>query len=152
MQKVSRICIREGTNDRNGPQTIGIHLPKTHTECTTRLQRIIFDVSQYAPRVIYKKGKDIPIADTMSRDCEQSNIINPPEEDFQVCVVLAASKTATEEIRQHTRQDRQLQELIKYVQEGFPENIRSLPHHIKPYCGKVIGVFVSAFPGQFSAR
>lgn len=34
-----------------------------------RLQRIMFDVMQYSPEILYKKGKDIPLADALSRDC-----------------------------------------------------------------------------------
>jgi hypothetical protein len=33
-----------------------------------RLQRILFDIAQYAPKVVYKKGKEIPVADLLSRD------------------------------------------------------------------------------------
>lgn len=42
---------------------------KPLTNAPARLQRILWEILQYAPQVVYKRGTQIPIADTLSRDC-----------------------------------------------------------------------------------
>lgn len=37
-----------------------------------RLQKILYDVMSYAPKVKYVKGTSLHIADTLSRDCDHS--------------------------------------------------------------------------------
>ncbi|KMQ86100.1 hypothetical protein RF55_15019 [Lasius niger] len=58
---------------------------KSLTNAPARLQRILWEVLQYAPHVVYKRGTQIPIADTLSRDClhptGNGNINHPDDND-----------------------------------------------------------------------
>lgn len=97
-----------------------------------RLQRIIFDVRQYSSIVVYKKGTDIPIADALSRDCKQVNN-DLQEEELEVQIILAMSKEAREEMTEAVRKDDELQTLLVFIQNGFPDTQEELPNGAKPY-------------------
>ncbi|XP_036347774.1 uncharacterized protein K02A2.6-like [Rhagoletis pomonella] len=98
-----------------------------------RLQRILWDIIQYAPKVIYVKGCKIPIADTLSRDCEPNEV--EEEEEYQVNVTISNSmdehlyKLFVDE----TEKDSELQMLKTVVLNGWPETGQKLPAPIKKY-------------------
>lgn len=71
-----------------------------------RLQRILWDVIQYSPRVTYKKGTQIPIADTLSRDCNPVEAND--EEKFSVHIVLSFTDEARERFVKSTAEDLEL--------------------------------------------
>ena len=52
-----------------------------------RLQRMILRTQKYSINVQYKPGKELLIADTLSRACQQSNSINELTRDFEVNVI-----------------------------------------------------------------
>lgn len=85
-----------------------------------RLKRIRLDVSQYNPRVIYVRGKDIPIPDILSRD-----VLNQQkdefEEELEVHIVLQMSKRAAGELREHVILDHEIQLLKQTIMTGWPD-------------------------------
>lgn len=96
-----------------------------------RLQRILFDVLQYAPKVIYIKGTEIPIADALSRNCIQ---IKPTyEEEIEVQIVLSMSEQVMAQFVKATKNDDELQTLIKVIQDGWPNDSKSVPMKIKKF-------------------
>lgn len=96
-----------------------------------RLQRILWDVIQYSPRVIYKKGTHIPIADALSRDCHP--IHAKDEEEYSVNLLLAFTDEARERFIKSTAEDLELQLLKQVVLRGWPEDNRKLPEAVKKY-------------------
>lgn len=93
----------------------------------------MFNLTPYSPKVIFKKGIEIPLADFLSRDCEASNLKYEPEEDLKVAVVLPMSLDAREELNVATKEDPHLQLLLKTIMQGFPENINDLPTELQHY-------------------
>lgn len=89
----------------------------------SRLQRIIFDVLQYSPKVVYVKGTQIPIADILSRDslCE-NEVDDIRAKDFEVNLVLTMSANAKTEMVRETAADCVLNQLIEIIQSGWPNN------------------------------
>lgn len=94
----------------------------------------MFDVMHYNPKLIYKKITEIPIADALSRDCDDQIKLDDEKEILEVMVTLAMSKTAKDELIEVTAKDEELQLLIKYIQQEFPEEKEDLPPNIRHYC------------------
>ncbi len=54
---------------------------KKHLEdAPARLRRIMLDVMIYRPEVTFKKGSELFIADTLSRDCDVKPVNSEPED------------------------------------------------------------------------
>ncbi|GBP14486.1 Uncharacterized protein K02A2.6 [Eumeta japonica] len=98
-----------------------------------RLQRIMFNLTPYSPKVIFKKGTEIPLADFLSRDCDASNLKYEQEENLKVAVILPMSLNAKEELINATKEDSHLQLLLKTIQQGFPEKVNELPTELQHY-------------------
>lgn len=101
-----------------------------------RLQRILWDVVQYAPKVIYVKGTKIPIADALSRD-----ITNPEEatddfkskEEYMVLSMFSVDTNTQNHLIKMTDEDSELQLLKAVVLRGWPEETNKLPECIRKY-------------------
>ncbi len=96
-----------------------------------RLQKILWDVLQYSPTVKYVKGPEIPIADTLSRDCNPNEY--EEEEQYAVNIVLAMTKEAEQRFIEATQNDFELRSLKAIVQRGWPDEDDQLPKAIKKY-------------------
>ncbi|KAK7584247.1 hypothetical protein V9T40_008790 [Parthenolecanium corni] len=96
-----------------------------------RLKRILLDVLQYNPSVIYKKGKEIPLPDMLSRDC--INQEPPTETDLEVLVVLPISAPALLEFQEATTSDPELPLLTETILHGWPDKINEVPPPIRKY-------------------
>ena len=102
-----------------------------------RLQRMILQLQRYDFTIIHKPGKDIPVADTLSRKSlsDQDDSLREGM-DMQVHTVyssLPVSDTKLKEIRAETEKDTQLMILRKTVKEGWPEERRMCPQSIVEY-------------------
>lgn len=106
---------------------------KPLTEAPPRLQRMFYQVVPYNPKVVYKKGKEMYVADTLSRDCrnltsEENN------ESFQICVLnIPFSKARREELRLETEKCEELKELKDIIMKGWPEKIEQVRENLKKY-------------------
>ncbi|GBP16998.1 Retrovirus-related Pol polyprotein from transposon 17.6 [Eumeta japonica] len=98
-----------------------------------RLQRIMFILTPHLPKVIFKKGTEIPLADFLSRDCDASNLKYEQEENLKVAVILPMSLNAKEELINAAKEDSHLQLLLKTIQQGFPEKVNELPTELQHY-------------------
>lgn len=89
----------------------------------------------YAPTVKYVKGSDLHIADALSRDCDQTDETDETDEseDAIVHAVLSMSDETTNRYVRATENDVELRALTKLIQEGWPENIRSMSPQLKHY-------------------
>lgn len=99
-----------------------------------RLQRILFDVTQYHPVIEYKKGSQLFVADSLSRDCSQNNAINAePDMEIEVHIVMAMSKRVKNIFVDATKDDKELSQLQQIIQDGWPNEIRHVPNELRPY-------------------
>lgn len=96
-----------------------------------RLQRILMDLSPYGPEVIYRKGATMFLADILSRDC--INETPNDAEEIEVLSILSVSDNAIARIQKATKNDNQLQQLLKVVLNGWPSNQTDLPSDVKAY-------------------
>ncbi|XP_035700303.1 uncharacterized protein K02A2.6-like [Branchiostoma floridae] len=100
-----------------------------------RLQRLMMRMQQYHVKITYKPGKEMYLADTLSRaylpyDGRRSKTEMDAE---QVNAISEFISTPTiEDIREHTSGDADMQKLMQYIREGFPEKGR-IPARLMPY-------------------
>ena len=117
-----------------------------------RLQRMRIRLQRYNVTVQYKPGKSIPVADTLSRNGARDG--SAPDDlglDVYVDAILKqmpVSHEKLEQIRNASKDDSELQELQKHVQQGWPDSPKDVPAMIRPYTTVVLsGIFVSPVIG-----
>lgn len=99
-----------------------------------RLQRIIFDVMQYSPIVEYKKGKELFLADALSRDCATERDLKMERElEMKVHICLALKHDAGKRLVRSTSEDPELVKLKKMILDGWPEEIRLVESELRKY-------------------
>jgi hypothetical protein len=110
-----------------------VNIFKKHLEdAPARLRRIMLDVLTYKPNLVYKKGSELFLADTFSRDCDVTPNENEPE-DLEVLLVLDMTDPVREEMIAATARDEELQELAAVIQRGWPDEIDQVSKRIKKY-------------------
>lgn len=96
-----------------------------------RLQRMILQLQKYNFTIVHRPGKDIPVADTLSRKSLSDQDMSLTEGmDIQVHTVyssLPVSDSKLEEIRVETEKDPQFQKLQEVIQNGWPEEKKKCP-------------------------
>ena len=122
-----------------------VSIYKKHmVDISPRVQRLIVRSFPYQPfTVIYKKGKDIPVADALSRVTPMD-----PEDNIKLPIIavnmitkLVLTSTFTQDnfsrkldrIRKSTLQDNQLTRLNHYINTGFPCEKKNLPRDLQDY-------------------
>ncbi|XP_062544588.1 uncharacterized protein K02A2.6-like isoform X2 [Armigeres subalbatus] len=97
-----------------------------------RLKRILLDVVQYAPEILYKKGSDIPLPDILSRDVDNVESTEQSDE-LEVHIVLQMSKTARQEIVLESSRDPEMAKLAQVIMDGWPSEKNKLPDVLRKY-------------------
>ena len=109
-----------------------------------RVQRLIVRSFPYQPfSVIYKRAKDIPVADALSRVTPMD-----PEDNIKLPIIAVNLITAhilmtapsqdtfsrkLDRLRKSTVQDNQLTRLSHYINTGFPREKKNLPIDLQDY-------------------
>ena len=116
-----------------------------------RLQRMLLRLQKYSLSVSYKKGKEMYLADTLSRAalphtkmhlathgdqifhiCDQS-VFEEELEEINQTDFLNVTDTRLRQIQQHTAQDTALQVLKSTILNGWPETKEEVPVIIREY-------------------
>ena len=113
-------------------------------DISPRVQRLIVRSFPYQPfNVIYKKGKDIPVADALSRVTPMD-----PEDNIKLPIIAVNLITAhillsahpqdtfsrkLDRLRKSTAQDNQLTRLSRYINTGFPCEKKNLLTDLQEY-------------------
>ena len=122
-----------------------VSIYKKHmVDISPRVQRLIVRSFPYQPfNVIYKKGKDIPAADALSRVTPMD-----PEDNIQLPTIAVNLITAhilmsvhpqdtfskkLDQLRKTTAQDNQLTRLSHYINTGFPCDKKNLLTGLKEF-------------------
>lgn len=96
-----------------------------------RLQRMLLKVQPYDFELHYRPGKDIPVADALSRAPIPGDTI--PDMDVLIHEVTNTSTSRLEQIRTLTRQDPQLILLANIIQHGWPNQRSECPSEIHDF-------------------
>jgi len=104
---------------------------KSLAAAPARLQRMLLRLQRYDYSIKYRPGKEMILADGLSR--LPTSIESPQIPlNIQVCFVQFSGQKL-EEIKEATKQDNTLHQLMKYIFQGFPPRQRDLHKDIKPY-------------------
>ena len=103
-----------------------------------RLQRMLLKLQKYDLEVKYTKGKELYVADTLSR----AYLTIPPTdndiEDLEFAVHalvrdLPVSDAKLSQLQSATEHDEQLQKLHHYISSGWPTNISNVPIALRSF-------------------
>ena len=108
-----------------------IIVKKPIAKASPRVQRMMLRLQRYELNLTYVPGKEMYLADTLSRAYIQGEPDNELGEDIEVMVHtvisdVPASESKMEEIRAATNDDITLQRLKKVVLQGWPESNKSV--------------------------
>ena len=88
-----------------------------------RLQRMLLRTQPYEVQIRYRHGKEMALADTLSRQpCPDNKSI---ELDVQISHVQFSTRNL-DDVRRETRNDSELQNLLKVIVDGWPNRQRDL--------------------------
>ena len=122
-----------------------VSIYKKHmVDISPRVQRLIVRSFPYQPfTVVYKKGRDIPVADALSRvtPMDPEDNIKLPIIAINMITKLVLMSTFAQDnfsrkldrIRKSTSQDDQLTRLSRYINTGFPCEKKNLPKDLQDY-------------------
>lgn len=111
---------------------------KPLAQCPMRLQRMLLDLQIYDINLIYKPGKEMYIADALSRLPISSVYLRciSPEYDAQINFLndnFPMSSDEFEQYKQETNKDLELQNLLNYVSNGWPNSRSLCKENVKRY-------------------
>ncbi|KAB0790075.1 hypothetical protein PPYR_15607 [Photinus pyralis] len=101
----------------------------------TSLDDIISNINGSTIHLIYKPGKDLIIADTLSRANSSKTFDDNLDLEAQVCLIqkkLIITDNRVAQLVKEVSKDEELQSIKKYVVNGWP-SISKIPSNIKPY-------------------
>lgn len=98
-----------------------------------RLQRMMLRLQCYNITLVYKKGKHMYVADTLSRAPNSEIPPNTENDSFEVMTVSYISTARLEELRKHTAEDEVLQTLCTVIQSGWPTKEHGIRPALRPY-------------------
>ena len=100
-----------------------------------RLQRVIMSIQKYPIHVVYKPGKELLIADTLSRAPlpQTANELEFKEYDINILHTLPVTEPKLAEIKEQTKKDNSLCDLTKTVQEGWPDSKANVLPGARPF-------------------
>lgn len=111
---------------------------KSLCDVPLRLQRMRLHLQKYDIDVKYRPGKELLIADALSRNYIKSNDdIKEKEIEAQVGMIIESIPVKScrlEEIKKETENDREFDLLKKYIIDGWPDNIEKVPNSLRDYC------------------
>lgn len=110
---------------------------KPFNQCPARIQRMKLNVQKYDLIVSYKPGKELLLADALSRVfLDETNSSITEEIEAQVCLIeekLPVTIQKRQEFIDESQKDEEIQLLIKFTNSGWPMNKTKLPNIVKPY-------------------
>ena len=106
---------------------------KPLSEAPPRLQRMLLRLQQYNLIVKYKKGKELYVADTLSR--AQLPVCEQTDEEIGIHLVtnLNIQESSIERFRSHTQTDPVLQKLQATIMKGWPNEKSKVEPEILDY-------------------
>ena len=100
-----------------------------------RLQRMILSIQRYPISVSYRPGKELLIADTLSRSPlpDTAGEYEFHEYNINTLHALPITESKLAEFKEQTKADPALQNLIKVAQTGWPDNKSNIPMETRPF-------------------
>ncbi|XP_064464578.1 uncharacterized protein K02A2.6-like [Ornithodoros turicata] len=108
---------------------------KDLTKMSPRLQRLLLRLQGYSIKLVYVPGKQLTVADALSRAPDPASRVQTADADpgLLVSTLVQASPTKLKQIQEATSRDPALQQLAKYIQQGWPEHMADVHPTARPY-------------------
>ncbi|XP_063953999.1 uncharacterized protein K02A2.6-like [Lytechinus pictus] len=103
---------------------------KPLTSAPPRLQRMLLRLQQYDFNLIYRPGKEVPIADSLSRSPGNDN--THIALDMQINHIQFTEQRIAD-VKRETDTDSTLSQLKCIIGQGWPERMKDLPSQLRPY-------------------
>ena len=103
-----------------------------HT-ASARLQRMMLRLQRYNLDVIYKRGRELYVADALSRAHLPSTDQAEDMEEYEVMVVDVLSSHRVEELKRETLADPLCRRLAEVVAADWPDAFREVPRDLRPF-------------------
>ena len=105
---------------------------KNLNDVPQRIQRMRLKIQKYNVTIKYRPGKELFIADTLSRAAIPSKEATP---EIQISVIeqIPITNARLQQVRKETNRDETLQTLKEYVIRGWPEDKALIPEALLPY-------------------
>lgn len=97
---------------------------------------MFLSLQKYDINLVYKTGKELVIADGLSRANLNIKYQNELDLEDQVCLIsdnLNISDARLTQLTRLTNEDPVLSILRNYIRKGWPNSIKKIPHNVKPY-------------------
>lgn len=104
-----------------------------------RLQRMLMQLKKYNFELVYKPGKKLIVADTLSRAFGLNKEFDENLDfdiESEICAVelsLNITDHKKQEIKNLTLKDSELSQLKNFLEQGWPKSIKNCPENIKFY-------------------
>ena len=85
-----------------------------------RLQRMMLSIQNFDRKITYKKGSDVIIAYALSRSPVEDDKFQFHFSDVNLLYFLVVSEQTRDRPVSATKEDKNLQKLIKLIKQGFP--------------------------------
>ena len=108
---------------------------KPLSQMSPRIQRMMLKVQKYNLKVQYKSGRELYIADMLSRACISKDETSICDEKYSMFSIenLPCSQSKLSELKEETLKDMELNILKDTVSRGWPENKRQINPGITQY-------------------
>ena len=111
-------------------------MKKPLSDAPKRLQRMLLRLQKYSLNVRYKRGKEMHLADTLSRAYLPEEVSVAEVEELE-CIShsqsLALAPGDLQRIQHTASQDGAIQELRRVILQGSPEHKAEVPDAARPY-------------------
>jgi len=96
---------------------------------------MIIAIQIFSIDVVYRPGKELAIVDALSRAYLQKTLNEKIDEELDVnfLKMMPISDNKLELLKEETKADCELQQLLTTVQTGWPENKADVPNLCRPY-------------------
>ena len=111
---------------------------KSLHKVSSRMQRMLLKLQKYDLSVNYVKGKELHVADTLSRAqlSDTTQEIDSEELELPIHTMiqnLPVSDTKKVQLQSATENDEQMQQLSIMIKNGWPTNVNSVPMELRDY-------------------
>ena len=126
------------TNVQSDHKPLEVIMLKPLHKVSPRLQRMLLKLQKYDLHLHYTKGKELYVADTLSRAYLHVPSTDNDEDDLEFAVHslvrdLPVSDSRLSELQSATASDVQMQQLHEYITTGWPANISSVPLSLRTF-------------------
>ena len=104
---------------------------KPLSKAPKRLLRMMLSIQNFDYKIICKKGSDVIIANALSRAPVEYDKIQFHFSDMNLLEFLAVREQTRDRLVSATKEDKNLQNLIKLIKQGFPMRYKALESQLK---------------------